>query len=187
MDENEKPEEKPDDTPEQKPEEKPEVETPETPPETVSRADFEAAQAELKTLRDAKTAREEAELSEKERAEKRANDAAEQVTAKDATIRRLSILNGIRDSAATAKLDLDMEAVRDLYAAGAFKDVKVDENGDAIGLPEFVKDLVKKKSYLVKPGENVKAPDIGAGKTGAETPGEKTEAEVADLKRRFRV
>lgn len=153
---------------------------------TVEKSKFDEVQAELDRLKADAQTRADAELSEKDREKKRADDAEAREKAKDETVRRLSILQSVRDAASAQKIDLDLDAVRDLYDAGKFRDVKVDDRGDAIGVPDFLKTLVKDKPYILRPG-TVKAPDINADKTGTAKTGEMDAERRAQLEKRFRL
>lgn len=150
-------------------------------------AELDKARAELKKFQDDDDARKTAELSEVEREKKRASDAEARNGAKDSTIRRLAILQGVREAASDLKIELDMSAVRDLYEARGFEGVKVDENGDPVGLADHLKSLVKTKPYVVKTA--ALAPDIHAQDRGKDlTPsGELTDERKADINRRFRI
>lgn len=150
----------------------------------IDAEEFKRLKAERDQLAAEKQQREDANKTELERERDRATKAEQSIAAKDEQVRRLSIMQGVRDVAGAEKIDLDMDAVRALYDAGRFGKVKV-EDGEPQGLKEFVKELAKTAPFIVKAA--VKAPDIGAGRRGKDADTGDDEQRQEALKKRFRI
>lgn len=151
-------------------------------------SELDAANNELEKLRKAQKERDDADLSEKDREKQRADEAEARANTSTERLRRVAIIQAVRDAAPGEKVDVDVDAIRDLYDAGAFKDIKLDDKtGDPIGIADKLKALVKSKPYIVKKTVAAPAPDINADKKGDEKPGEMTDDRKAALAKRFRL
>lgn len=147
--------------------------------------DADEREARLKEFEAAEEKRKSAEMTEVEREKTRAEAAEAALKEKDERLRRREILDAVRSEATKQRLDVDSEAVADLYAAGAFNAIKLDKDGNPQDVDTALKDLVKRKPYIVK--TKVQAPDINATKTGDQKAGEMTDDRKAELKARFRL